>query len=126
MKRTNIVILMLSIVVVALTVRLYQTTRRLEKAEQYMMSGVVAWAGTCVAESMHLQSPNLTSALEARNFTTNHCVTEEERPTLEALFDEGRYREATLFVDERAFGRRLPRIVKRGTYDSSSFPVGYP
>jgi hypothetical protein len=119
-------VLTLSIAVGLLGVRLYQTTQRLEKAEQYMMSGLIAWLSLCGSVALDLGSPDLGIHLTAVNRVKNHCVTAEDEPALDALLAKNDRREAALFVDSRLYRYRFPRILKRGAYDSSHFPAGYP
>ena len=113
-------------VTVVLGVRLFQTTRRLDKAEQYMMSGMVSWVGACGAVAGDLVSDERSEVRRAANFVRSHCVSEADWPASEALLAKGAASEAHTFVNHRLYEHHLPRILERRSYDRSSFPVGYP
>jgi hypothetical protein len=119
-------VLTLSIAVGLLGVRLYQTTQRLEKAEQYMVSGLIAWLSLCGSVALDLASSDLGVHLGAVNRVKNHCVTPEDEPGLDALLEQNDRREAVGYVVRRLYLYRFPRVLKRGSYDSSTFPAGYP
>jgi len=118
-------ILSLLAAVLVLSVRLYQTTRQLDKAEQYMMSGVAHWTGICGAIATDLGGPEPWRVRTAASLVQNYCLSSDDRPRFEALLHTGELRDAVDFTLTRVYEPHLPRILKLGSYDRSSFPVGY-
>lgn len=111
--------------VMVLGVRLYQTNKRLDKAEQYMMSSMVSWTSVCGAIAAELRAPEPWHVRRAASLVQNYCLSSDDVPRLEALLQAGEFRDAVEFAITRVYEHHLPRILKLGSYDSSSFPVGY-
>lgn len=117
------IIVGLTIAVAVLGVRLYQSSERLDKAEQYMMSSLVAWAGACSTIALGLPHPDRTQ--KAADFLRTHCISEQDWKPIEALLAKGDGRGAMERTTISIFEHRLPRILARGSYDRTSFPFGY-
>ena len=117
------IIVALSLVIVLLGLRLHQTNKKVDRAEQYMMSSLVAWAGACSTVALGL--PHAERSRNAADFVKTHCVSEKDWKPIEELLAKGDGRGALERATISIYEHRLPRILASGSYDSSSFPFGY-
>jgi hypothetical protein len=108
-----------------LSIRLYKTSRQLDKAEGLMLTATHLWISVCVTAAAQLVG-NPQKA-QAGLDLLHHCVSDTDLNEVEALYNRGQRREADGLARRRVlFERRFPRHVERGPNEGTSYPAGYP
>jgi hypothetical protein len=124
-RLTVVVIFALVLSTTILSVRLYQTSKRLEKAEQYLVSSVVSWRMVCTGIEFETRHSRGNERFVWRTLAPL-CLDEGDGNAVRDLLLRYDHEGAADLVRARVRRRELPYIIEAGSYDESAFPVGYP